>query len=432
MKKVDSASEEKLPLALNLFGSKPVNTGFQTSTTVEYNPTNPHGTWPARFSINSGLSYLDLSQTYLLTTFRLKKKETTKGTDGRDIIKAVNVTKDDKISFINGFGATSIQNLKVLLNGRQIYNATDLYGYNAYFRRRLGLETSRNQDDLQLAGYFEDDDESQVSGSGFEKRRKFFENGADFHAICSLDVDFFKQNKLLLNEMTVDIEITPNNNSFCLLSQDNTEYFFSFIGFKLYVKQHHLLPELDAKIQSELKANRIAKYPYTRNLMTNFFINAGLYDYKAMLFNDFIPKRIFIALVDGIAFNGSTKHSPFEFKPFNLHNIQVSANGRLIPAYPYDLGRKDYARAFKDLVDTTENTGITYQQYLTHSCIFAFDFRSMPRENVAELQHMGTTSLAIRFDKPVPTSGIQVIVYAEFDSLMAFDFARNITTALPV
>uniref|UniRef100_A0AC34G926 Uncharacterized protein n=1 Tax=Panagrolaimus sp. ES5 TaxID=591445 RepID=A0AC34G926_9BILA len=232
--------------------------------------------------------------------------------------------------------------------------------------------------------------------------------------------------------MTVDIEITPHDFDFALISQDNSKYYYGIIEYKLYVKQHHILPQLDAEIQTTLKSDNLAKYPYTRNFVNTHFISSGRHDYKATLFSDYIPKRVFVALVDGKAFNGSLNTSPFAFKQFNIQNIQVSANSKLIPTYPYDLTQNEFTRCFKDLVDTTDNSDLTYEEYCNHTCIYAFDFQSYHTKSATELQQLGTTALSIKFTKPVPTNGIQVIVYAEFDSLLAFDYARNFTTALPI
>uniref|UniRef100_A0A914Z0R9 Uncharacterized protein n=1 Tax=Panagrolaimus superbus TaxID=310955 RepID=A0A914Z0R9_9BILA len=359
-KKIDPDSETQIPSPLDLFVSKPVNVAFQDTNIVEYSPLNSNGAVPIRFSINSGSTYLDLSQ------------------------------------------------------------------------RRLGIETSRNFDDLELGGFAEDDETTQTSGVGFEKRRNNFIINSEFNTIAHLDVDFFKQKKFLLNETLIDIELTPNNTDFMLIVQDKTTYSLAIIDYKLYVKQHHILPQIDEQIQISLKTDSLAKYPYTRNIVNTHYISSGRYDYKATLFNDFIPKRIFVALVDGKAFNGTLNTSPFEFKQFNIQNIHISANGKLMPNYPYDLDKHDFSRCFKDLVETTENTGLSYEEYLTHTCIFAFDFQSHPLKNVSELQRIGTTALSIKFSKAVPIHGIQVIVYTEFDSLIAFDYSRNMTTSFPV
>uniref|UniRef100_A0A914YS38 Uncharacterized protein n=1 Tax=Panagrolaimus superbus TaxID=310955 RepID=A0A914YS38_9BILA len=103
-----------------------------------------------------------------------------------------------------------------------------------------------------------------------------------------------------------------------------------------------------------------------------------------------------------------------------------------MPTYPYDLSRKDFARAFKDLTDTTSNTGLTYQKYLTHSCIFAFDFQHYHSDKSVDPIEMGTTALSLKFASPVPVNGLQAIVYSEFDSILMFDAGRNLSTMIPV
>uniref|UniRef100_A0A914Y6I6 Uncharacterized protein n=1 Tax=Panagrolaimus superbus TaxID=310955 RepID=A0A914Y6I6_9BILA len=174
--------------------------GFQQTNNVEYHPITPIGNEPLQFNINSGQTYLVLSSNYLVTRFKLTKKE---------LGKQVNITNADCVSFIQGFCGTFIKNLRVSFNGKSVYNGNDLYAYNSYLRRRLGLGVSRNQGELEAAGYYEDGLD-QLSGSGFEARRSLYENGASFESICTLDCDIFRQKKLLLNQVKVDIEITPH------------------------------------------------------------------------------------------------------------------------------------------------------------------------------------------------------------------------------
>uniref|UniRef100_A0A914YW80 Uncharacterized protein n=1 Tax=Panagrolaimus superbus TaxID=310955 RepID=A0A914YW80_9BILA len=220
--------------------------------------------------------------------------------------------------------------------------------------------------------------------------------------------------------------------NFSVIAQDAVNYVAVASGHKLYIKQHHLLPSLDATINQSLAQGQLAKYPYTRSLVSSHFIGPGRHDYNTSLFTDYVPKRVFVALVDASAFKGAPLLSPFDFKPFGLDRIHVSVNNKIVPTYPYDLGRKEFARAFKDLTDNTTNTGLTYQKYLTHSCIFAFDFQHYHSDKAIDPQQTGTTALSLKFASAVPTSGIQAIVYSEFDSIISFDFARNNTTALPV
>uniref|UniRef100_A0AC34G888 Uncharacterized protein n=1 Tax=Panagrolaimus sp. ES5 TaxID=591445 RepID=A0AC34G888_9BILA len=239
MQKLDATSEEVLPKSIDFFRTDPVTIAYQQSSTVAYHPQNPLSTTPITFRINTGQSYIDFSKCYLVTSFKISKK-------GKDDKLFLPITKDDPVSFIQNFGGSFIKSLRVMFNGKQVYNSNELYAYNSYLRRRLGLDVSRNQEYLQLSGYFEDGLD-QMSGEGFEARRALYENGATFETVCSIDADIFRQKKLLLNQMVVEIEITPHNNFFALLNTGKDEYKYSIVDCKLYTKQHLLVPQLEGE-----------------------------------------------------------------------------------------------------------------------------------------------------------------------------------------
>uniref|UniRef100_A0AC35FNJ0 Uncharacterized protein n=1 Tax=Panagrolaimus sp. PS1159 TaxID=55785 RepID=A0AC35FNJ0_9BILA len=310
-----------------------------------------------------------------------------------------------------------------------MYRSNGLFAYNAYFHQRLGLVPK-----AELNGYFEDGLE-HMSGPGFDARRSLFENDdATFETIFPLDFDFLHQKKLLLNQTIVDITITPHNSAFVLLTADkSTEYHYHLVDCKLYVKQNSLLPTIDLKIQDKLNKNAIVKYAFNRNVMRNWFIPPGHSDYSTILFNDCIPNRIFAGLVDAKAFNGSMDLSPFEFSPFNLESIQIFWNDNATPHTPYklDWSKKKFGRAFMDLVKASGTShGISVEKYLTNSCIYGFDLQQSHSDQISEIQTFGTTMISINFKTPVPDSGLQLVVFSEFDCFLAMDKTRSFTTTI--
>uniref|UniRef100_A0A914QCV3 Uncharacterized protein n=1 Tax=Panagrolaimus davidi TaxID=227884 RepID=A0A914QCV3_9BILA len=422
MEKFDVTNDEILPTTIDFFNTKPNLVAFQNSGLVEYPPIYPIGNGgPIRFRINSGQTYLDLSKTYLHTKFKVTKKE-----DG----KFVPITNKDTVSFIQGFGATFIRNLKVSFNNRHVYHSNDLYAYDAYFRRRLGLGVSRKEGTLQSAGFFEDD-LSQTSGTGFEARRSLFENDQIFETICSIDADIFRQPKLLVSQTIVDIEIDLHKQPFVLLTTGTEEYHYHLLDCNLYTKQHLLFPHIDYAIQQKIENDNLVKYDYTQTVLKSFYINPGRYEFRTPLFNGYVPKRVFAALVDAKAFHGHVGMSPFEFAPHGIETIHIRAVESFVPAFKYELGGKNLTRAFKDLNDATDEIhGISYLKFKKHSCIFAFDIQSQHSEDFIETRQKGSTVITLQFKEAIPQNGLQLIIFAEFNSIMTMD--RGIINTLPI
>uniref|UniRef100_A0A914YI86 Uncharacterized protein n=1 Tax=Panagrolaimus superbus TaxID=310955 RepID=A0A914YI86_9BILA len=127
--------------------------------------------------------------------------------------------------------------------------------------------------------------------------------------------------------------------------------------------------------------------------------------------------------------------SPFEFAPFNLESVRLITNGCHTPAYPYKLNwqKKQFGRAFKDLLDATRTThGINTQKYVANSCLYGFDLQAYQNNKYIELQQIGSTMISLNFNVPVPTNGLQLVVFGEFDSILALDKSRTVTTAMSI
>ena len=105
------------------------------------------------------------------------------------------------------------------------------------------------------------------------------------------------------------------------------------------------------------------------------------------------------------------------------------------PTHPFKLDFKNnqYIRAFDqlfealDLARDNKGNGITREGFKNGQCLIAFDLT--PDEDDSghwDLIKEGTTSIEISFADRIPDTGIEVIVYAEFDNLVMLDKHRNV------
>ena len=119
--------------------------------------------------------------------------------------------------------------------------------------------------------------------------------------------------------------------------------------------------------------------------------------------------------------------SPFEFSPYSLQSIQVAASGYRIPntLYKLDWKANNMVHPYLDLSNVTEH-GISLQKYATHLTFYAFDLQLEQGDGHVEAQKSGTTAISLIFSDPVPAEGLQLIVYAEFDSLLELGASRSV------
>ena len=99
------------------------------------------------------------------------------------------------------------------------------------------------------------------------------------------------------------------------------------------------------------------------------------------IFTDEVPRRLIIGLLDHEAYIGHKNKSPFNFKPYDVRDIKIVANGREYTATPFNLkyGKKLYALAYHHTLDnlgfafTAESNGITYSMYKKGWNLYVFN-----------------------------------------------------------
>ena len=85
---------------------------------------NPINDRPFHFKIHANTSYLDLTKFYVFTEMRICKLSVG-GVPG-------DCLATDDVGVIQNVGSTFIKNIKVSINGREIYDSNSLYAYKTY------------------------------------------------------------------------------------------------------------------------------------------------------------------------------------------------------------------------------------------------------------------------------------------------------------
>uniref|UniRef100_A0A1I8BGN0 Uncharacterized protein n=1 Tax=Meloidogyne hapla TaxID=6305 RepID=A0A1I8BGN0_MELHA len=388
--------------ALDFFHVPPTNVSISSSKVFEILTSNPLTDTPYHFKIHSSSNYIDLSKCYLLTEFRIRK-ENAAG-------QLVNLTLDENVAPIQMIGKTFINNMRVSVNGQEIFNSNSLYAYKTYLSHELSYSAGAKSSHLNSAGYYYDTGTDQQLGSSFTSRKSLFTQSRTAQFVSKLDADIFNQPLYLINHL---------------------------VSCKLYVKKVELMDGLALDITRKLDT-KPARYAVRKTLMKQLFITQGRYEFNSNIFMDKIPRRIILGLVSNSDYVGAVERSPFNFQHFNVREISIIANGRSYPQAPYDLDYKNfkYARPFNDMNDalgfanSCESNGITYQQFGQNSCIYVFNLTNSGEDqgDTFDLIKNGTTSVSIKFNQPVLEGGAMLIVMGEADSLIMLDKNRTIAT----
>ena len=256
-----------------------------------------------------------MSKCYILSEFRLHK--VTAGVDGDLLATDINVAP------IQLPGSTFIKNMIITINGREVFNANQLYSYKSYLDTELSYPKHVKESFLSCAGYAADGwDQDAIDDNGFKARNKMFLANKNVQFITNIDADLFAQDLYLINNCELDIEISPQPDEFMLIqpATNNNTYRLELVNIKLYVKMIELMDGLSLDLARRLEI-KPARYSMRKSMLKSLFISEGRFEYNANIFTDEVPLRIIIGLLD----------TDFNFKNFNVRNISIVANGRNYP-----------------------------------------------------------------------------------------------------
>uniref|UniRef100_A0A1I8BM19 EAF domain-containing protein n=1 Tax=Meloidogyne hapla TaxID=6305 RepID=A0A1I8BM19_MELHA len=160
--KIDKDSINSITNALDFFQIPPTNVSISSSKVFEILPSNPLTDTPYHFKIHSSQNYVDLSKCYLFTEFRIRKE------DANGLL--VNLVATDNVAPIQLIGHTFINNMRISINGREVFNSNSLMAYKSYLSHELSFSTGAKSSHLSVAGQYGDKGLSLESGDGYTAR----------------------------------------------------------------------------------------------------------------------------------------------------------------------------------------------------------------------------------------------------------------------
>lgn len=449
--KIDEASASSVTNALDFFNVPPTNVSVSNAAYREYLTLNPINSQPFHFKVHASTNYVDLSKCYLLTEMRILRAAAATPNNWVELTQNAPDTTTGTIQMI---GATFIKNMKVSINGREVFDSNSLYAYKAYIDAELSYPRSVKDSYLQVGGYYTDDlyednngnlvDQNSSNNAGLVARRKLFQgDGARAQFIAKIDADIFNQELYLVNNIEIDIEVMPNPDEFTILSPDSlgaVRYRLEILDCRLFAKTVSLMDGLSLDIAKRLELTP-ARYAMRKTMLVSHLLTQGRTEAYINLFTEQVPRRLVVGMVANDAFRGSYTTSPFHFAPFDVREITIEANGLQYPAVPYNLrfAGRQYARPYHDMqeslgfANTTESNGIDFKRYCRGWTIFVFQMtNSLEDEPHFDLIKNGTTSIHLKFNTPIPAGGVSLIAMGECDALLMLDKYRTLTSDVTV
>ena len=434
-KLIDKLSLPSTKTELDIFQIPPTQVAVEDSFWKEIQlASGINNDGPYEFHISPNPQMLQLSKNYLLTEFKIVNE------DGTDLAPAGpdGQAQHPFVGPINLIGSTFIKQVKVYINGGEVFDSGDKYAYRALIETELNYGKDAKESQLQAAMYFPDGPPDHIDdnqNTGLLARYRPFQQSATVQVMAPIHCDLFAQNRYMLNQTDIRLLLYRNSDAFCLQRHlDQNRYKIHMVGMRWYVKAVNVQNSVTLGIEKALQQHS-AKYPVRRVEVKTLHIAGGLRESpQTPIFNGQVPRRLVLGLVHYNGYVGHLERSPFNFQPFHMSEISVTAGGKTVPYKPIttDFDNNRCTRAFVQLFEglgiggEDKGNGITLAKFRSGSTLFAFDLS--PDEDDGghwDLVKDGATYAHIKFANAVPGHGVELIVYAEFDNLITVDRNRN-------
>jgi hypothetical protein len=206
----------------------------------------------------------------------------------------------------------------------------------------------------------------------------------------------------------------------------------------LTIRRVTLDPQEDSKIISDLEKGPAA-YPIDQSKIKTFTIPSQLRNHNiSQIFRGQLPRSLIIGFVDTDAYDGAVNKNPFVFEHFKLNYFNLFINGA--PVLPTvlqpDFTNKKAIREYRwfidniDILHSNESNGITYEDFLSNSCFFAFDFTP----DLCNSFHdhgakAGVIDLHVGFAEALPKN-ITCICYATFKEIITINKNKQVSLSM--
>ena len=376
---------------------------------------------------------IDLANTELVTTFRVKKGNN------------ANLAGGDKVSVINAIGATMFNYIDCWLGNTLVTERTP----NQAFRAIVETLTSHGRDAakgyLQCNLFFADtagqmDNTNPVPANataavneGLKRRFEYTKESKRVIVRSRIHSDVFNTDRPLINMVPLRLKFKLNNDKYCLLSdKDNVPYKIVVEEMVMRVRYEKLADDLYQNIVSGP-----VSYPITRVKIREDVITADVRSFNLPNFvTGELPQKIIVGIVTNEAVNGDYKKNPFNFQHFNISQFTLSVNNKVHNGTPlnFDFGNDQFESGYWSLFEATgkkfRDDGILIQRddYKGGYALYAFDISPTPC-NIGEYkdpERRGNVAISIKFSK-APTETLVLCSYLQFSGRIDISEAKQVS-----
>ena len=437
---------------LAIFERPIVDAGVEKVRWIEHRPVNQISQDSAiEFQVSgSGSQYVDLRRTYLYVKAKIvqldgsdlpapRRDETT--SKMQDVVR---------VGPVNLFLHTLFSQIDVYLQDKLVTSSNSNYYQKAYIDTILQCCPASRLANFQAQLYYEDtpgelDETDPFAGTnrGLMYREYYTRGSRSVDMQGPLYVDVFQISRYLLNGISVKMRFWPTRPALHLMSDSPTDEYRTVIE-EAVLKVCHITPtpHMLTAHQAILSKNNLALYPYLKSDIKKFTVSKGAYDFtQDDVFQNLIPTRLIICMVENEALSGSYKKNPFNFQHFNVNFVEVSVDGESVPSralqtkFRPSYADSNYISAYLSMSRSTllgqEEHSITRVQYHRGYTFFCFDLEPEISQDKSDeddfwpaVKH-GNLRVEMHFDQGLSDT-ISVLMYGTFPKTIKIDHTRAV------
>ena len=428
---------------LDLFSYLPTQLSVEKGYWKDHHPISSlQSSAPIEFvDSGSGEDFVDLTNTLLYINGSVKNG------DGSQVVGTTAVAP------VNNLLHSLFNQVDVLFNGVRVASSSMNYAYKSYIETHLNYSKDAKESRLSAQLYTCDNNlsvEEPVLGSpgedgngevdineGLNYRHEICVKNNAFELIGKPHVDVFNVKKYLLPGVEIRIRLSRGKNAFSLMCKNkNSDYKIVINEAKLFLRKVKVSPEASLAIEKRLKLSN-AIYPLVRTECKVFHIPSGTMTYtQDNLFTGQQPKRMTIALVDNVAYNGTYNKNQFSFDHFNLNKLIVYIDGERVPWAELKLAydNNQYLQAYYTLfaggdgISSDVGNAIERRNFIDGNVMYCFDVTpelSATAGTHVNPQERGNLRVDLGFGTPLQQV-VNVIVLCEFDNNIQIGSERGV------
>lgn len=424
------------------YAPQSLQSSIDTQNLVEVQPSNTiTSSGPIDFTYTGAdisRQYLDLAGSYFSFKVRARKL--------KDNAPDENPLATDEISCVQNLAHSMFRRIEVSLNDTPITDPNLFYPYRAYIQDLLSQNTEAQKFWMPMQGWTKRDapgkfdswrtSDGNTPGDAAKERNELLGTGKFVQLIMRPHVEGFNLGRFIPPGVKVKVEFTPTASDFVLkrgTGDARVRFEIAEALFHLHVinatHSQHLA------VLSALSKLGNLKFNMTRTRIITKTIGAGSSNAPTEpLFAGQLPNRIILGMVSDDAQKGGLALNPFNFKPFGVNSLSLTVNGvnhptkEFKPDWDNGLYKREYMATITALNKgfSSDAVNITLNEFKDGYTLFAFDL-TPDKNNPGSISDLGTGHVYLNLTlATATTSAIQVLVFAEWDSLLEIDQARNV------